>query len=69
MALRDEEIMTCPECGVEEQPLDHPGFGLDVKNITTEEDRWLGMRRYALRCQGCGFATSFVGKVREEDLS
>jgi len=55
--------MNCPECGAEEQCTDAPGFGLDVRNITTEEDREFGLRRFALRCQGCGYATSFVGKL------
>ena len=49
---------TCPECNAPEDDLD----GLNVIDITTPEDRDLGLKRYALRCQNCGYASAFVGK-------
>ena len=53
---------TCPECGTPSQPIESVGYGLDVKDITTPDDEELGLVRFALRCQGCGYATAFVGR-------
>jgi SAM-dependent methyltransferase len=47
----------CPECGAAENYLD----GLFVKDLTTPEDENEGLKRFALRCESCGFATSFIG--------
>lgn len=44
----------CPEC-------DESATGtFDLKDITTAEDLEIGQVRFAFRCYGCGFATSFV---------
>ncbi len=56
----DEQTLagvTCPECGA-------PAgcYHFNVLDRTTDEDRELGLRRYALRCEQCGFATAFVGE-------
>lgn len=54
-------VATCPECGVEEAPWPQlPHYMLDVVDITTVDDTELGLKRYALRCQACGYAASFV---------
>ncbi len=55
----------CPECGASAFPIDQPHFGLDILDITTPDDRELGNIRLALRCQWCGFATSFIGRQHE----
>ena len=52
----------CPECGASAFPVDQPHFGLDIIDITTPDDRELGNIRLVLRCQGCGYATSFIGR-------
>jgi len=53
-----ERQVTCPECGVAPHEMD----GLVVKDITTPDDVSLGLKRYALRCEACGFATAFIGR-------
>lgn len=53
-----ERQVTCPECGVAQHEMD----GLVVKDITTPDDINLGLKRYALRCEACGFATAFIGR-------
>ena len=56
--------LRCPECGAPEGE-----FKFNVITLTTEEDRWVGIERYALRCEVCGLATSFVGERKKTDGS
>ena len=53
-----ERQATCPECGAQQHEMD----GLVVKDITTPDDTTLGLKRFALRCEACGFATAFIGR-------
>ena len=48
--------MTCPVCGCQEDDLE----GLNVVELTTSDDALERVRRLALRCQQCGYATSFL---------
>jgi len=50
--------VTCPECGAEPDLYK----GINIIPITTPDDRDLGLVRYALRCEACGFATAFIAK-------
>jgi hypothetical protein len=62
-----KHYLYCPQCRIGR---DHP-YGVTVNDITTLEDKELGLERYAIRCEGCGYATSFIGKPtlegREEE--
>ena len=58
----------CPECGVGNGPLDQPHFGLDLIDITTPDDRGEGNIRLALRCQGCGYAASFIARKKKWEI-
>jgi uncharacterized Zn finger protein len=53
-----ERQATCPECGAHQHEME----GLVVKDITTPDDTNLGLKRFALRCEACGFATAFIGR-------
>lgn len=53
---------SCPECGAPARDPLIAHFGLDVINITTQDDKEFGLVRYALRCQGCGYAGAFVAR-------
>jgi hypothetical protein len=54
----------CPECDAPAHDPLYSHFGLDVINITTQDDKDYGLVRYALRCQNpkCGYAGAFVAK-------
>lgn len=55
--------ITCPQCNRARDPLN----GLTVNNITTPDDQDLGLVRYAIRCEGCGYATAFIAAPRCPD--
>ncbi len=53
-----KDALRCPECHSLQDFLE----GFTIHLLTTQEDEEQGLIRMALRCEWCGYATSFLGR-------